>query len=295
MYLTNPEKGYHPPFDGASREVHPGRLVSLWDMLKFSPENLLQGLRLLAIVDATFSKDRQGHELGENTFKTAIEACETLSKEVESLGLLLSAISLNSLLSYFQKNKRSDEVTNFFITEFSNRLRDELRIRAMFCILPAKAAFYDSALLFGDQVNKSFGLSAFDITEGGSAYSLGRNTASVFHCMRVLERGVNALALSFGIPEPIEGDRTWGRVLKKVKDQIDLRAKSKEKDWKIRVPLLENAYAFLVAAKNAWRDDTMHIAAKYDEQDAERIMIATRAFMQELAKLIDEKGKYLVP
>jgi hypothetical protein len=276
-----------------------GLVITWWTIMqKFSPEKVFQPFRTFAIADGhNESRTNEGYKFTDpEFFKTVTDACEQFVSECNAMGLQLTCISANSLLAYLQKNKKWDSTTHFFLTELGNRLRDELQTRAFLTIPPQKLIYFNvDRPLFGVEVDGAFPSAKHDIAETGSAFACARNTASVFHSMRIMEYGIYALAKSLGIPEPIEKDRSWGKILGKIKGQIELRAKSKDHAWKIRVPKLENAHAYMHAVKNAWRDETMHVGNKYDEQEAENILIATRSFVRELATFLDESGKFKIP
>lgn len=53
---------------------------------------------------------------------------------------------------------------------------------------------------------------------------------------------------------------------------------------------LSAIYASLDAVKNPWRNDTMHPAAKYTDDEAEHIFVAVKGFMMKLASRCDESG-----
>lgn len=157
---------------------------------------------------------------------------------------------------------------------------------------PCDMELWRSDMPFGKTVHRAFKTSRYDIEQAAKCLATDRYTASVFHGLRVLESGLNALAMSMGISNPVDNDRSWGKVLRKIKDQIELREKSKEPIWKKRVPALWDAHGFLQAVKLAWRDDTMHIMDKYDGPEARRIYRALQSFMEHIAENVDSKGKF---
>lgn len=148
---------------------------------------------------------------------------------------------------------------------------------------------------FGAAINAKFPSAAYDIEHASKCIAVDMYTASVFHSMRVLERAINALWLSLGGTPPEEHERTWGKVLKKTKEQIELRVNSKMQEWIVRTPAMETAHAFLISAKTAWRDDTMHVGPKYDDKEAIRIFSATKNLMEHISEWINEDGKWLKP
>jgi hypothetical protein len=54
--------------------------------------------------------------------------------------------------------------------------------------------------------------------------------------------------------------------------------------------IFESIYASLDAVKNPWRNETMHPANKYTNEEAEHVFVAVRSFMMKLASRCDENG-----
>jgi hypothetical protein len=125
-----------------------------------------------------------------------------------------------------------------------------------------------------------------DITEAGNCYAAGRNTACVLHLMRVMEHALRALATSLGVPDPIGSERNWSAVIRKIREQIDRRNEgSLMPEWKAIRDFYTGATGLLEGAKDAFRNDSMHVGPKYDEGDALRIYHFVQGFMVHLAKL----------
>ena len=134
----------------------------------------------------------------------------------------------------------------------------------------------------------------FEIDEAAKCLALRRSTACVFHLMRVMEVGIKAVARCLGIPDPTKGsEKNWGKILKKIKDEIDNRnaAKSwkKAKDQEFFLA----SHAHLDVVREAWRNPTMHVENKYTEEEAEDIFAAVKSFMRKLATRLSETGKPL--
>jgi hypothetical protein len=53
--------------------------------------------------------------------------------------------------------------------------------------------FYKNEHLFGPEVFTNFETTRDDVASAGNCYATGNYTASVFHCVRILEKGLQAL------------------------------------------------------------------------------------------------------
>jgi hypothetical protein len=179
--------------------------------------------------------------------------------------------------------------------EVVNRIKDELRARLVLAVSSDGAKFYGPKnALFGSEVGLKYASVAYDIDEAGKCLALERPTAAVFHLMRTVEVGVSATAKCLGIPDPTKpGDRNWGAMLRKIKNEFDRRDTSRT--WKVPdddVYFLE-VYLLLDAVRTVWRNTTMHTDNKYTLEEAVDIFGTVKSFMVGLASRLDENGQPL--
>jgi hypothetical protein len=181
------------------------------------------------------------------------------------------------------------------LSEIQGRLRDELENTLMFCIRENAEYFEPKEPLFGKEFEDKFATHGiFELDEAGKCLALGRDTAAVFHLMRIMEIGIRAVAKSLGIPDPIKpSNRNWHQILKSIKDENDARVARKAKSWKDQrdKEFFVSAYVSLDAVRVAWRNPTMHIENKYTPDEAGNVFLAVRGFMKKLASRMDENGQ----
>jgi hypothetical protein len=155
------------------------------------------------------------------------------------------------------------------------------------------ALFAPKEPLFGGDFAEKFKTNgAFELDEAAKCRALSRPTAAVFHLMRILELGINALAASLGIPDPIKpAERNWAIILKKIKED------GIEQKWPTAADrmagdglLFESLHASLDAVKNPWRNEAMHVSGKYTDDEAKHIFVAVEGFMKKLSARMDESG-----
>ena len=84
----------------------------------------------------------------------------------------------------------------------------------------------------------------------------------VFHCMRVLERGIFATELGMALtPSTKANDRTWGGILKPIKlkwtNNPELGRQAPRGDF------FERVVADFETVKIAWRNQAMHVERPY--------------------------------
>jgi hypothetical protein len=96
-----------------------------------------------------------------------------------------------------------------------------------------------------------------------------------------------------GIPDPIKAaERNWGAILRNVKIELDRRNAAGGSGWSTPSDrqFFDEAYVSLDAVRNTWRNSTMHVESKYNEEETEHILSAVRGFMRKLASRLDENG-----
>jgi hypothetical protein len=153
---------------------------------------------------------------------------------------------------------------------------------------------------FGPEVFSNFQSTRIDVAEANNCYALGRYTACVFHCMRVLEKGLHALAyeldtkhnaqLNFGKPF---NEKSWGLIIADILISLESPKRTKRLN---PVPTKDQVRFYSTAAvqfehfQHAWRDDCAHANRTYDEPAARSVLNHTHHFMGILAKngLTDE-------
>jgi hypothetical protein len=107
--------------------------------------------------------------------------------------------------------------------------------------------------------------------------------------MRILEIGLTALGAVFSVSL---AHTNWEPAIREIESKI--REMHKDPQWKALPDCKEQQEFYAQAASNfgilkdAWRNYTMHIRAKYTETEAEQIYNSVRAFMQKLAERLHE-------
>jgi len=171
------------------------------------------------------------------------------------------------------------------IEELQNRIEDELSGILFLQLDTDKARYYDQKHpLFGLDVSDKFPSAIIDIMEACKCLALGRDTACVFHLMRVMEVGLKALAKALGIPY----SPSWESYLKQINDKVSQKYKKKGIKWKRDEPFFKDVAGDLLTIKIAWRNPTMHVVRNYGSEEAETIFNAIKSFMKRLSTRFSE-------
>jgi hypothetical protein len=158
--------------------------------------------------------------------------------------------------------------------------------RPQFKIIPSeKLIFFEvPRKTFGEGIIAKFHGIEIDVEEAGKCYAAGRDTACVFHLMRVMEVGLRALAASLNDPKlDPKRNPSWDSILGKCGDELEKSVRDRSPEWRQDDVFYSTATANLRAVKDAWRNPTMHVEQNYNEETALDIWNAVRAFMRHLS------------
>jgi hypothetical protein len=282
------------------------RLWSLWDMLKFNAEAFYKATtamqHTLSHIEAKDLKSIRNNPDGSATVSTINdpvflklmrERCDELQELLSVLGTRITQMAVADLkqsgtgLSY-----ATFEGLAGSFRDIRKTLERELSLVTLLALNAREQEWYEPPKPpFGPDFEAKFASAAQELDEALKCLALGRSTASVFHLMRLMEVGLNALADCLGAVSFIRGnDRNWGNILKGAKDAMEAKTKgalwtnAADKDF------FAESHASLDAVRVAWRNTTMHVERTYTPDQAEHVLGAVKGFMQNLSSRMDEKG-----
>ena len=162
------------------------------------------------------------------------------------------------------------------------------------CLTDDDVKYYEQEQLFGPEVFANFPSTRHDVTEAGCCYATGRYTACVFHCMRVVEKGLHALVGELNskhnagivFRDKVEHEN-WGAIITEIQLALENPKRIKRLD---PLPTKDEMTFYSKVAmeseyiKNAWRDDVAHSRSEYDQPGALSVMDHVGAFMKHLAR-----------
>jgi hypothetical protein len=149
-----------------------------------------------------------------------------------------------------------------------------------FFSVPTSRAIYGASpdSLFGEKLLKVFPSIRDEVEDAALCIYFGRGTASVFHLMRVMEVGLQALAARLGVPYA----PSWESYLSQIKSRIEAKHKTKSVRWKRDEPFFRDVLGDLQSVKIAWRNPTMHIVRRYTPEEADEVFRAVRTLIEHL-------------
>jgi hypothetical protein len=279
----------------------PFRLVSLLEML--TPFSVL-GI----YVDASFVRGLQS-DIMKEIKQPSDSDNPALPKHIEQLHKITE--SINEVANEFGLQRASERLERiasvespslslllFHLRELDLAILRDLGERKFFYMPADRVEFFYQDELFGPLVEANFKSTSFDVCEAGNCYATGRYTGCVFHCMRVVEKGLHALVRDlnnqFGTAIVFNKDIeyiNWGNIIDKIESEIGKLLNPNHKP-----PLAPSDLAFYSQAakefvyfKVAWRDNVSHSRSSYDDPDeVKAIMNHVHAFMNQLATRLTE-------
>lgn len=185
-----------------------------------------------------------------------------------------------------RKSELTPEVANL-----CSRIDDLITGQMAYIISPDKSAHYESPFGRWGKVPEAFPSAMDAIEEAEKCFALGRNTACVFHCMAIMDKGLLAFGrhLRTGINPDLD---TWETIIGNIQGATNRKRTSTSKAvWKGVEAFYEEALSDLRAVKNAWRNPTMHFRRTYTEEQAAKAMDRVRDFMIHLCGRVHERRR----
>jgi hypothetical protein len=282
------------------------QVISLLDMLPFLADLFFFAAHHLDSFECEIKRasDRRG--------KDSPMTAEEVARARERLKILESrsqSINLDSVLKQLEDIEVEFIQYDFMpeqypvpLDEIAHQLKHlrkclarDLGARVFMTLDAADVQYYERDQLFGAKVFDNFYTTRDDVREAGNCYATGRYTACAFHCARVAEKGLHALArdinnkfgavITFGNKELERVN--WGTLIEKIELELD-----KLTDTHHQPKLSPDDVVFYSRAakeftylKNGWRDDLAHSRVFYDKPDDARIfMNHVKEFMGHLAE-----------
>jgi hypothetical protein len=257
-------------------EAHPYKLLSWWDMEKFSAAAFQQIVMGLALFTGQIEKMPPETHAGDLAV-TYLPLVKSIRTECEKIGLRTSMVCADEFTALAEG--MTVKALTSALREFENTIRREMASCFFFHMPSKQAEYYQKNMLFGARVDVRIPATQFDITEAGNCYAMGRGTACVFHLMRVMEIGVQKLGELLGVP--LAEEKNWQVIL----DLVNKAVKSLPPNAPRTVALGQVA-AHLFNVKIGWRNPVMHPRETYTLEEAGNLIGNVKAFMVTLSTLL---------
>lgn len=210
-----------------------------------------------------------------------------MRRECEELGLHHAVSKIDRTLEELRNPNhiRGLAFLKFAFHEIRERMQDELSTRKFYFVPPELVSFYEQAEPFGSDITVKFPDAKLDIAEAAKCLALGRHTASVFHLMRALEIGVQALGQKLGVQQVHE--KPWGNLTTEMDNALKARyPRNATAEQKAEQARYAEILSHLNGVRIAWRNTTMHPKASYTQGEAREIFDHARTFLRSLASVM---------
>lgn len=207
-----------------------------------------------------------------------LKALHYLHDEFNAVGLIFSIKSIERMIAQAEDDGHiSHGDVASFLDDVLQRFEDELSQTLVFRLPPHQARFFGRVDGFGRSVATAFPSAAFDINEAHKCMALQRYNATVYHLMRALEHGLQALASDLGAT--LDPDETWYKFANACRTEVKKMDKKDRKRYNAALNHLDGV-------RDAWRNETMHPqGAPYTEEETLRIFNNSADLMQSIADL----------
>jgi len=209
-----------------------------------------------------------------------------LQREAEALGLRPVHRQLERIKEHFTSGQANAQSLRAMIVDLYQRLLEAMEERTLLLLSDEEARLFSSTEPpFGPDVDVAFPSAAGDVSEAAKCMALQRHTAAVFHLMRVLERGLGALARE---TKSTPGNPNWEAVLNAITSRVNSIGPNDGPDWKDAKHFHAEAVAQFRIFQHAWRNYVVHGPETYDGPRAKLIYASVEAFMRHLAQRVKE-------
>jgi hypothetical protein len=267
----------------------PYRLRSLYEMYEVDAELLVRLGESFVTLDKMFEGGLFNQRpIGNPQILWLRDNLPVMASHCQTLQLPTAEGLIRNFVRDYERINPSWKETQIRMACIKETFKTELSNRLCLFVHAYKSQFYLSPLdhITGDDliIEGSFHSVIYDLLNAGRCYAFEQNTASVFHSMRVLEKGLHALAIKIGVPEAPSLEQ-WHNVIEQIESKIkDLH------DLKKSVYKSETLKQYSDAAlefryfKEAWRNHAVHSREKYTDTDALRVLTHVRLFMLSLVQ-----------
>ena len=207
-----------------------------------------------------------------------------MEEQIKKLELPLSLTHFERMKAAFDSDERKHALSPDWLThnlaELTTRIIDELEQRLFLNVPVHQAPLYiQPRPLFDAEVDKQFPQMSEDVSEAGKCLALNRNTAAVFHLMRVMEIGVQLFGTKLKVP--LAGEKNWQDILNRVNTEM------KNRNHKLpETKALAEIASHLYNVKVAWRNEVMHPKQTYTDEEATAIFRNVRTFIVDLTGVL---------
>jgi hypothetical protein len=225
-------------------------------------------------------------------FVHVVDALRILSEQFEADPSLIEALKSLRDDAKGPKFDRRESVVVARFRPILHGIQNNLNSRAFMFVPVERTQYWENYDLFGEDFILAFPkLAVFEMLEVGNCYAAGRNTACVFHCIRVAEFALRKLARKLrasvsdkGKTHPLEY-ADWDKVITSIRNKItEIRGIPRGAKKQEKLQFYSNLADQCEYMKDIWRNEIMHMRRRYNAAEALAVIGRVRDFVQPFVK-----------
>lgn len=227
-------------------------------------------------------------------FHERLEKIKGYSATFKLKGALRRISEIEELLEDAENSALDDFLAH--VKELQRDIIESLEGEQFLYVLPTKTDFWENEEHFGAAVVEKIDAARTDIREACSCFAVGRYTATVYHCIGIMQAALIKLAQRISCSERIDLEvDDWGSVVSKLQRAVDAlektaKANSSDADrwaeWRRLEPKYNEIISDANAVKKAWRHPSAHFIGHYDEPEATKVLGKVGDFVKDVAELL---------
>lgn len=191
---------------------------------------------------------------------------------------------INEVEQYLLENPCLPQILQHKCADLENHIFRLFDRNLFFHVNPDSSKEYFKWVEQKNQTNlmRFFPQSFMELSRAANCYLVDEGTASVFHSMRALEIGLNAMAGSLNVAV-LDRDQ-WEVVINKCESAISqINGPHAGADWRKKQEFYSEAALHFRFLKNAWRNHVMHARTEYNSPQALEILTHVTTFVASLS------------
>jgi len=163
------------------------------------------------------------------------------------------------------------------------RMQEDLESQQFYHLGSDRQHYFDGSWLEKFPFNEGFNKAGVQLICAGRCFAFDQTDAAVFHSMKALELGLQALAAKFEVDFKYEN---WQNVIDQIESDIKRLGKSPKKSRdQAELKGCSEAATNFTFLKDAWRNHVMHARESYGDESARSILSHAREFVEKLPNI----------
>jgi hypothetical protein len=274
---------------GSAGVTRPGKLWSLWDIMKpFDAALFMRFMesvgmtRTLEALPSLLKRAVSLNDVSDGWVTDWLILMDLYEQPCVELDLAASAATIRKLRAALKKPNPLSTDVNPLTIELGGRLYDEMGGRHFWALTISETAYYRNPHKGWEEAIAKFPASITDVEEASKCFALSRYAAAVFHSLQIVEIGLIDLGRVIVATDPQTG---WNATTNRLNKILATKYPDRTPFQQQHSQFLEQISATIEALKSAWRNKISHahdklvlLTSDFTPEVAEEILLASRSF-----------------